>query len=175
MNASFVNGSHCCLKTVGKYPIITLWFVEEKYAQTKIWLSSCVYSSPIRFHRKIPQRLTHTCTHTPTWADWPSFPPLSECAGADSDKHFVKNFSPLPALFSVLPPPSIPLYVPSLSAPSTPLSACLHPILFIQAWPRTPRTPLWSLFFHCCERREMHWVGGIDLICVQSLSPLFLQ
>lgn len=117
MNASFVNGSHCCPKIVGKYPIITLWYAVVS-SNKNTTLSSCVYSSPIRFHRKYHRDQqthvhTHACTykrtHLPDQRDWPSLSPLSlrVCSGLEGT--LTKTFLPSLLSFPFCHPPSPPL------------------------------------------------------------------
>lgn len=148
MNASFVNASHCCLKTVGKYPIIMLWFLQQ---------DTC----------------SHICKHTHTYlVGLALLSPLSECAQVWSRLSqilFKKVSSPPCSPFRSAIPLSIPPYVPSLLVLSTPLSACLHPVLFIQAWPWAPHTPLEPLFStNVSDERG----SGCEGMILRERSPL---
>lgn len=152
MNASFVNGS--------------------VVAASKLWgnIQQLLINALISATNHM---FTHIQTHTPTWLDWPSFSPSQSVlrSWADSDKYFSKVSSPPCSLFRSAIPLSISPYVPFLMVLSTPLSACLHPVLFIQAWPWTPHTPLWSLFFPLMwVMREAVAVSGSELRSVPFLT-----
>ncbi len=159
MKASFVNPSHRCPQTVGTYPIMTPL---KRFQQNYDSLIMCLFITDKVSQKSTSETnrymFTHMHVHAKTHSylireTGPPCPPLSElCSGleGDSDKHFLKNFLPLPALFfSILPSPTSlhPSPGPSLLVPSSSYPPACTPFCSFRRGPEHP-TPHWSLFFH---------------------------